>query len=132
MWHLNNIYVSELYLFSEDRQSYKIYRNQGDVVVANVIAIDVNYIYLRFLLLIFLILFRSQVTMGENYIMEEYKQKLPAIFRQILLLFKDAPTCNSWVSEKLMEVFCKDICRYMFILSLYLLFLTLGFVDIVV
>ncbi|BFZ02733.1 hypothetical protein BsWGS_05772 [Bradybaena similaris] len=49
--------------------------------------------------------------MGENYIMEEYKQKLPAIFRQILLLFKDAPTCNSWVSEKLMEVFCKDIAH---------------------
>ncbi|CAG5132509.1 unnamed protein product, partial [Candidula unifasciata] len=41
--------------------------------------------------------------------MDEYKHTLPSVFRQILLLYKDAPTCNSWVLEKLMEVFCKDV-----------------------
>ncbi|GFN96336.1 hypothetical protein PoB_002284200 [Plakobranchus ocellatus] len=34
---------------------------------------------------------------------------VPKLFSRILLFWKEAPTCNNWAMEKLMELFCKHI-----------------------
>ncbi|CAL1530715.1 unnamed protein product [Lymnaea stagnalis] len=40
-----------------------------------------------------------------------YADKFPNLFKRILICWKDAPTHDSWIMEKVMELFCKEIAH---------------------